>query len=271
LALVPREDLDTWLSLASPADQSEPRGAAAEILAALQSRGPMFVQELARSTRVLPSSLEAGLADLIAQGRVTCDSFGGVRWLMIPEARRKNAIALASGRWSPLLRRAEPPAPATVEFLVRQLLRRTGVVFRKTLARERFPVPWRDLARVCRTLEARGEIRGGRFVSGVSGEQFALPEAVGRLREVRRTAKDGRLVTISAADPLNLAGILDNGDRVRTVTAHRIVYRNGIALAALEGDYMRPLRDIGPSAAADVASALVGRRMPAVVSGFVGG
>ncbi len=136
-----------------------------------------------------------------------------------------------------------PAADAALETQARALLARYGVVFRRLAAREANAVPWRALARAYRRLEARGEIRGGRFVTGMSGEQFALPEAVERLREVRRTPKDGRLITISAADPLNLAGILDSGDRVRTITAHRIVYRDGIALAALEGDYMRPLRD----------------------------
>jgi len=221
LALVPREDLDVWLSLASPVDQPEPRGGAAEILTALQSRGSMFVQELAKASRLLPTALEAGLGELIAQGRVTCDSFGGVRWLMIPEARRKNAIALASGRWSPLVRRAEPAAPATVEFLVRQMLRRTGVVFRKTLARERFPVPWRDLARVCRTLEARGEIRGGRFVAGFDGEQYALPTAIPLLRSVRR--QEPSRVHVTAADPLNFVGILTPADKVSPATRQQVL------------------------------------------------
>jgi len=221
LALVPREDLDVWLSLASPVDQPEPRGGAAEILTALQSRGSMFVQELAKASRLLPTALEAGLGELIAQGRVTCDSFGGVRWLMIPEARRKNAIALASGRWSPLVRRAEPASPATVEFLVRQMLRRTGVVFRKTLARERFPVPWRDLARVCRTLEARGEIRGGRFVAGFDGEQYALPTAIPLLRSVRKQAPSR--VHVTAADPLNFVGILTPADKVSPATRQQVL------------------------------------------------
>ena len=104
----------------------------------------------------------------------------------------------------------------------------------------------------------------------MSGEQFALPDAVERLREVRRSRADGRLVTISAADPLNLTGILTSGDRVRAVTASRIVYRDGVALAALEGDYLRPLADIDPARRGDVASALAGRRVPAVTSGFIG-
>jgi ATP-dependent helicase Lhr and Lhr-like helicase len=143
-------------------------------------------------------------------------------------------------------------------------------VFRRAIARETNACTWRELTMVFRRLEARGEIRGGRFVSGMSGEQFALPEAVEQLREIRRSGRDGRLVTISAVDPLNLTGIVTGGDRVRAIAATRIVYRDGVPLAALEGDYLRPLADIEPAAAGDVASALAGRRVPAVTSGFIG-
>ena len=221
LALVPREDLDMWLSLASPLEQPEPRGAAAEILAVLRSRGSMFVQELSRATRLLPTSLESGLADLIAQGRVTCDSFGGLRWLMIPEAKRKNALAMASGRWSAIVRGGDAPTPESVEFVTRQMLRRTGVVFRRTLARERTPVAWREIARVCRTLEARGEIRGGRFVGGFDGEQYALPTAIPLLRSVRRQAPAH--VRVTAADPLNFVGILTPEEKVSPATRQQVL------------------------------------------------
>ena len=162
---------------------------------------------------------------------------------------------------------------AAVEIQARALLRRYGVAFRRLLTREANPAPWRALTRVYRRLEARGEIRGGRFVTGMSGEQFALPEAVERLREVRRTARNGRLIAISAADPLNLAGIIDSGERVRVTAGNRLVYRDGVPLAALEGDYLRPLTEIAglePSVAADLASTLAGRRLPAVTSGYVG-
>ena len=150
------------------------------------------------------------------------------------------------------------------------MLHRYGVVFRRLLARESNVAPWRALARVYRRLELRGEIRGGRFVSGMTGEQFALPEAVTRLRETRRTPADGRLIVISAADPLNLAGIVTSGDRVRAVASTRIIYRDGVPLAALEGDYMRQLAPIDAAIAGKVASALAGRPVPPVVSGFVG-
>jgi ATP-dependent Lhr-like helicase len=179
-----------------------------------------------------------------------------------------------AGRWSLLPdRRSEIDRDSAVELQARTLLKRYGVVFRRLLAREANLAPWRELTRVFRRLEARGEIRGGRFVSGMSGEQFALPHAIERLREIRRTAPDGRCLVVSAADPLNLAGIVTAGERVRAVTATRIAYRDGVPIAAMEGDYVRPLiplGDVAPAFAADVATTLVGRPMPAVLSGFVG-
>ena len=161
------------------------------------------------------------------------------------------------------------PREAAVEMRAWTLLHRYGVVFRRLLARETGGVAWRELARVYRRLEARGEIRGGRFVSGMSGEQFALADAVDRLREVRRASPDDRLATISAADPLNLTGIVTPGDRIRTVTGNRIVYRNGVPLAAMEGDMLRRLGDVDPEIASEVAAAAAGRRVP-VLSGYVG-
>ena len=145
---------------------------------------------------------------------MTCDSFAGLRWLLLPSWRRKGA-GLASGRWSLLDgEEATLDAPAAAEFVARQLLRRTGVIFRRTLAREKLPVPWRDIARACRTLEARGEIRGGRFVAGFDGEQYALPEAVTLLRKVRRGGKAAEVAHVSAVDPLNFQGILTPDARV---------------------------------------------------------
>src|SRR5204863_3679135 len=114
------------------------------------------------------------------------------------------------------------------------LLRRYGVVFRRVLARETNAAPWRELTRVYRRLEARGEIRGGRFVSGMSGEQFALPDAVGRLREARRSASNGRVLVVSAVDPLNLTGIVTAGERVRAIASSRVAYRDGVPLATME-------------------------------------
>src|SRR5205814_5720062 len=145
-----------------------------------------------------------------------------------------DGIAGRHGRWSLLINpeRSEgsPAQERAGSFAVAQdleiqawaLLRRYGVVFRRMLTREPAAAPWRELTRVYRRLEARGEIRGGRFVNGMSGEQFALPEAVERLREVRRNGRDGRLTTISAVDPLNLTGVLTTDDRVRAVASTRM-------------------------------------------------
>jgi ATP-dependent Lhr-like helicase len=129
-----------------------------------------------------------------------------------------------------------------VERLARQLLARYGVVARRVLAREAPLAPWRDLLRALWRLEMRGEVRGGRFVQGLAGEQFALPEAVDRLRAVRRKEPDGRLIAVSAGDPLNLAGILTPGERVAALPGNRVVYKDGVPVALKEGRERRALR-----------------------------
>jgi ATP-dependent Lhr-like helicase len=207
-------------------------------------------------------------------GAIASDGFAGLRALLAGKDSMPREMA---GRWyacrrTPVASAGNPPSSIddAIEVQARTFLRRYGVVCRRVIAREVNAQPWRVLARVYRTLEARGEIRGGRFVAGLSGEQFALPEAVERLREVRRTPPAGKVVVISAADPLNLVGLVTAGDRVPAVTATRLAYRNGVPVAVLEGDYIRPLADVAPGLAADVASALTGRRMPPIISGFVG-
>ncbi len=213
ICLVMREDLDEWTSLVAAQGPSAVREAsrtAREVEEALRSRGAMFLPELARTTSFARDLVEEGLTELIALGRVTCDSFSGLRWFLVPAWRRRLG-ALTSGRWSVLPRAAvSPPSP---EFVARRLLARTGIVFRRTLAREKQPLPWRDVARVLRTLEARGEVRGGRFVGGFDGEQYALPEAIPLLRAIRRRTETAALA-VSAADPLNFRGILTPHERV---------------------------------------------------------
>src|SRR6202162_3185226 len=222
VCLVMREDLDEWTSLAAQGEGREPAGTALEVSEALAARGAMFFQELVRATKLPPSFVEAGLTDLIGLGRVTCDSFAGLRWLIVPAWRRKGG-GPAAGRWN--LVRREAAAPPSPEFVARRLLRRTGVVFRKTIARERLPVPWRDIVRVCRTLESRGEIRGGRFVAGFDGEQYALPEAVTLLRSVRRRGESPAApppLLLAAADPLNFRGILTPDERIAPNTRTQV-------------------------------------------------
>jgi ATP-dependent Lhr-like helicase len=202
ISLMPREELEAWLGLAAGREESaelELSWPARAVRDALRERGPLFPRDLARHVKMLESDIERGIEELIGLGLLTSDSFASLRHLLSPASRRRKP-ALASGRWS-LLRetRHEPPAP---EFVARALLRRYGVVFRAALERERQPVPWRDLARALRTLELRGEIRGGRFVAGFSGEQFALPEAIPLLRKLRRTPAPQP--QLSALDPAQL-------------------------------------------------------------------
>ena len=206
IGFYPREELPLWLGLVdevpTPLD-----GYAGQVCAALMSRGAAFPQELVAATRLIPTQVEMGLAELAGRGLVTADSFAALRGLIVPPSRRLRR-APTVGRWS-LLRR--DPIEASPEFVARQLLRRTGVVFRRTIERERIPVPWWRLVRELRTLEARGEVRGGRFVAGFDGEQYALPEAVTLLRAVRTR---GRYVAVemqsemSPSDPLHYRGVL---------------------------------------------------------------
>ena len=173
-----------------------------------------------------------------------------------------------AGRWA-LARRLRPAHTAkpneAVEYIARALLRRYGVVFWRLLEREAsWLPPWRDLLRVYRTLEARGEIRGGRFVSGFSGEQFALPDAVGMLREVRRQPPDGKMLSVSGADPLNLQGILTPGPKLASLTGNRLLYRDGIPIAMLAGGETQFLEQLQPGEEWAARQALL--RSPAMES-----
>jgi ATP-dependent Lhr-like helicase len=247
---------------------------ALRVLDHLRARGASFEHELAGVSGNDPTAVRAALRDLVAAGLVASDGFGGLRSIIRSSSGRPGPVGRRSsiaGRWS-LLRDAEAGSDtqSAIELQARTLLKRYGVVFRRLLAREANVAPWRDLARVYRRLEARGEIRGGRFVAGMSGEQFAAGDAVERLREIRRTPAHGRCLAVSAADPLNLAGIVTAGDRVRAVAANRLVYRDGVPIAALEGEYVRSLAEVDPAIASDAARALTGNPALSVVSGFVG-
>jgi ATP-dependent Lhr-like helicase len=249
------------------------------VLDLIRARGALFTPELAAGAGLHASAVRSALSELVAVGLVASDGFGGLRSLLrggMEQLSTPTRSAVA-GRWSLICREHGGDDPqareAVVDAYARTLLRRYGVVFRKLLTREAGGVFWRELTRVYRRLEARGEIRGGRFVAGMSGEQFALPDAVDRLRELRRTAPDGRAVAISAADPLNLAGIVTAGERVRSIASNRVAYRDGVPVAALEGEYIRPLTrmdSVADTAASEVATILTGRLRPPVVSGFVG-
>jgi ATP-dependent Lhr-like helicase len=199
----------------------------------------------------LRSQAEEALAELVALGLVSSDSFAGLRALLVPSGerrpiasgRRRRRTATfgmeEAGRWA-LARRALPAARGpsfaqdAIEHAARALLLRYGVVFWRLIEREAaWLPPWRDLLRVYRRLESRGDIRGGRFVAGFAGEQFALPEAVGMLREARRAPASGALISLSGADPLNLVGILTPGPKLAALTGNRLLYRDGVPIALL--------------------------------------
>jgi ATP-dependent Lhr-like helicase len=228
VTLALREELPLLLSAAPcpPADGLSP--AARDVAAALQARGASFAGELAAASGRPAAEVAGGLAELVSAGLATCDGFAGLRGLLAREAR-------GGGRWA-LLRGASPAAPdlapAALERLAQLYLRRYGVVFRDLLAREVAP-PWRELVRAYRTLEARGSVRGGRFAAGPSGEQFALPEAVDELRAVRRAPHAGERVVVSAADPLNLVGILTPGARVPAQAGLQVTYTDGVPAAPI--------------------------------------
>jgi ATP-dependent Lhr-like helicase len=242
------------------------------ILETLRARGALFFRELEGHHDGDRVDLAVAVAELVAAGLVTSDGFAGLRAIVRASAGRPRHHGMnGAGRWSAVTRGAGGVSrDAAIERQAMSLLRRYGVVFRRLLTREANAAPWRELTRVYRRLEARGEIRGGRFVSGMSGEQFALGDAVERLRETRRKPPTGRLIAISAADPLNLAGIVTTGERVRAVSASRLVYRDGVPLAALEGEFVRSLTEQESAPSAEIATALAGRRMPPIVSGFLG-
>jgi ATP-dependent Lhr-like helicase len=168
----------------------------------------------------------------------------------------------SAGRWSLLARSASSSVEqSSIEKLARILLRRYGVVFKRVLEREGFQLTWRELLRVFHRLEARGEIRGGRFVTGFSGEQFALTEAVGMLRAMRRAPTENSLVSVSAADPLNLVGIITPGDKVAAYSGNRVLYRDGVPIATLESGEVRFLVELDPASRWAAKNALVRRRV----------
>lgn len=243
----------------------------------LTAHGASFFDEIADGARLLPSETEEALAELVAQGRVVSDSFAGIRALLIPLDKRKSFSGAHSGRrqkqrqrtalfgiqdagrWS-LVRAGNVDSDAVVEHIVRALLRRYGVIFWRILAREaNWLPPWRDMLRVLRRLEARGEIRGGRFVVGVSGEQFALPDALNALRAIRRQEHNEQLIGISGVDPLNLVGILTPGTKVAALTGNRILYRDGVPIAALVAGEVVWLQECDLQQQAEVKSALITR------------
>jgi ATP-dependent helicase Lhr and Lhr-like helicase len=248
VALMAREHASLWRAAAEPG-ADELSSDARAVREALLASGASFFHELAAATGLLRTQVERALGELAGAGIATADSFGGLRALLAPSEkhrrrsrRRGSDVGVDSaGRWALLHGAGAAEESARVEAIARILLQRYGVVFRALLARESRLPTWRELAKVYRRLEARGEIRGGRFVSGFGGEQFALADAVGRLRAVRKLEKSGELVALSAADPLNLVGIVTPEARVAAIAPSRVLFRDGVPIAALEGGEVRRL------------------------------
>lgn len=248
VVLLPRRNAPVWTRLAPPPTADEALSSRAQkVVDHLSEHGASFFDELVTGAHLLRTELEDALAELVARGRVHCDSYAGLRALLVPASKRPSAgngrrrrVAMFgiedAGRWALIRRPATetPRTPEDIEHVARTLLRRYGVVCWRLLEREAQWLPsWRELVRVYHRLEARGEIRGGRFISGLSGEQFALPEAIGLMRQVRQRADDGAMVTVSAVDPLNLVGTIVAGEKVPRIAGARVLYRDGVPLAAL--------------------------------------
>ena len=252
IVLLPRRQLSAWYALASDAPAPELSSRAQRVLECLNAQGALFFDELQHDAHLLRSELEDALGELVAVGLVNADSFAGLRALLAPASKRSRTARRSrggafiggmddAGRWA-LVRKSgageEARTPAfdaeALEHIARVLLRRYGVVCWRLLAREAdWLPPWRDLLRVYHRLEARGEIRGGRFVAAVAGEQFALPEALGLLREVRKRPLTGEMLAVSAVDPFNQLGTLLPGSRVPALAANRILFRDGLPVAVL--------------------------------------
>ena len=260
--LLQRRNLNAWIAFGGLASDttlalSSRAQAVADHLAA---HGASFFDELLSTTRLLHTELENALGELVAAGLINADSFSGLRALLVPTSKRPSTSRRLgrrralfgiedAGRWSLVRRRAqakknvlttasrrvaEKPDTESLEHAARVLLRRYGVVCWRMLAHEAdWLPPWRDLLRVYHRLEARGEIRGGRFVAGISGEQFALPDAIATLRGLRKHAPNETWVCVCGVDPLNLVGSVIAGDNVPRLVGSRVLYRDGVAVAKL--------------------------------------
>jgi ATP-dependent Lhr-like helicase len=256
-----RDDCE-WMSamdFAAPSSHERFSPQARAALSVLQQRGASFLADVVRWTKLTKQECERALWELAAGGLATADGYDNLRVLVDP--RRKSVAQLprelggtrkaaAAGRWC-LLRTpdAEPLTAGqqdeSVASTCRMLLRRYGVLFRELMAREQVGPRWRDLLAMLRRMEARGEVRGGRFVSGVSGEQYALPEAMTGLREFKKRVRPGETMEVPAADPVNLAGVLWPGERVSAMPGRVVVYKDGMVATHLQVGLPVPVELLG--------------------------
>jgi len=287
ITLVNRTNLETWKRLSSYSNNNLGNLSceASRVLALLIDQGASFFDEIVKKTGLLKVQVEVAIAELVALGMLTSDSYSGLRALLVHSKYRTNKgrqrrrnISFnmeGAGRWSLLSNnsnsRDEKKADSgDLVTIARVLLRRYGVVFRRLADCENLAPPWRELVRVFRNLEARGEIRGGRFVEGIWGEQFALTEAISRLRIIRRGPKDEALISISAADPLNLTGVITPGRHVPSLFKNRILYRDGVPVAVKEGKEIRLLTDFERTEKWKIQNALIQRNVSPKLRAYLG-
>jgi ATP-dependent helicase Lhr and Lhr-like helicase len=286
IVLLARRNVPLWSMFADQSDPALLTSKAQAVADFIREHGASFFDEIAENVGMLPAEVEESLAELVAVGLVNSDSFAGLRVLLMPSGRRggrpnsysarhKRRLALFgmadAGRWALVRRPAAPSAERkdeAVEQIVRTLLRRWGVIFWKLLTREAaWLPPWREILSCCRRLEARGEIRGGRFVAGFSGEQFATPEAIGLLRDARRKPPTDAYVSLSAADPLNLIGILTPGPRLASLAGNRLLFRDGLPVATLAAGEVHFFEELAPKERWEAQVALLRRHVPVVLDG----
>ncbi len=293
IALIDRQDVHYWQAMQETinTDNEHLSSNAKNILEALQQHGASFFVDIVAHTKMLRTHCEEALAELAAVGLVTSDSYSGLRALITPtnkrpgfgrQHRRRRGVSSASsvdtaGRWSIITTKNDDNETPSIQgwiktdeeslkHIAHTLLKRYGVVFRKVLERETNLPPWRELLYVYRRMEARGEIRGGRFVNGFGGEQFALPDAIGLLRKQRNNKEVLPATVISATDPLNLIGIIIAGDRIPALHTNRILFKNGLPIAKQLNSDIQYLQEIDDKQQWQVNNLLTRKSNPA---GFI--
>jgi ATP-dependent Lhr-like helicase len=268
ISLVNRSNEHIWRAAArgTPGIQAL-SPAALRVREFLKANGASFFEDITRKTQLIKSEVERGIAELVIQGLLISDSYSGMRALLTPKKHQKAFLSIEhAGRWTliahPDLDEEQKLEYSILEQMAFVYLRRWGVLFRSLMDKESLAPPWRILIRVLRRLELRGQVRGGRFVSQVSGEQYALPETVERLRKMSKQPNDDELISITASDPLNLLGIILPGKHVANLASNRIVFSNGLPLAVWENKDVSFLKTFGPKDEWDIHKALLRQSTP---------
>lgn len=255
-----------------------------KVLTCIEDNKACFFDEIVQSTGLLKTQVEEALDHLTAAGFLTSDSFTGLRALLTPvnnrpsesQRNRRNKKAIYgmehAGRWTAFTH--PDPEDKTNEddlfYIAKLLLNRYGVVTRKVIENEKISPPWRNLVRVFRRLEARGEIRGGRFIASLTGEQYALPEALAMLRAVKKKEKTHQIYTISAVDPLNFTGVITPGRRISNLTNNKIMYRDGIPIAVKESGKIQFLQKFSEEEEWQLKNKIIKKNTPSSLKAYLG-